>query len=110
MQIISVSIDLAKINKDKIKAVDKSGAPFKNGQKYYNLDVIVSDEPDKYGNNVSICEPQTKEQRTMKAKREYLGNGKTVWSSAPNVPPPHQSETPFTDEMNQINQKDDLPF
>jgi len=108
MQIISCSIDLSKIDKSKIKSVDKNGNPFKNRQKYYNLDVIVADEPDKYRNNVSVVEPQTKEQRTMKQKREYLENGKVAWQSQPNVPPP--SETPFTDEMNATDQKDDLPW
>jgi hypothetical protein len=103
--IISASINLSKIDKTKIIKGEK-------GQ-YYNIDVIVNDEPDKYGKNVSVSDTQTKEQRQAKEKKTYIGNGKVIWTSQPNVPPPSQSETPFTDEMNRVNQGGDasgLPF
>lgn len=70
--IIGASIDLSKIDKSKI-------VQGKNGAKYYNVDIIVNDKPDNYGNNVAITDKQTKEERTAKEKKVYLGNGKVVW-------------------------------
>lgn len=97
--IISASINLSKIDKTKIIKGEK-------GQ-YYNLDIIVNDQPNQYGRDVNISDSQTKEQRANKEKRTYIGDGKTVWKSQPNVPTPQQSDTPFTDA---VNAKDDLPF
>lgn len=71
--IISASIDLAKIDKSKIKEV--------NGAKYYPITISINDELDKFGNICSISTNQTKEEREAKAKKQYLGNGKQVWSS-----------------------------
>jgi len=102
-QIISCSIDLSKI--DKTKIVEGKG-----GAKYYDFDVITKDEKDQYGNDVSISQKQAADERKAKEKKIYIGRGKIVWSSPPNVPPPAKSETPYTDEMNTTNQKDDLPF
>lgn len=70
--IIGLSIDLNKIDKDKI-------IPGKNGAKYYNLDVMVNDQQNDFGKDVSVTEPQTKEQRKDKVKKTYLGNGKVLW-------------------------------
>ena len=71
--IISASINLSKIDKTKI-------IKGKNGQ-YYNVSIIVNDEANEYGQDVAIVQEQTKEEREAKAKKVYLGNGKTVWSS-----------------------------
>lgn len=71
--IISASIDLAKIDKSKIQQ--------KNGAMYYNISININDEADKYGNTCSIITNQTKEEREAKAKKQYIGNGKVVWSS-----------------------------
>lgn len=76
MRIISCSIDVTKI--DKTKLVDG-----KNGAKYFNFDVIVNDEPNQYGKDVSISLSQTKEERTAKEKKVFIGNGKTVWKKEP---------------------------
>ena len=73
-RIISASIDVTKIDKSKLVAG-------KHGAQYYNFDIIVNDSTNDYGNDVSICEKQTKEQRTAKEKKVYIGSGKTVWSS-----------------------------
>ena len=75
-KIISASIDLSKINKKKIVA-------HKNGGKYYSIQITLNDEKDKYDNDVSIAEGQTKEEREKKEKKIYIGNGKTVWSKEP---------------------------
>lgn len=72
-RIISASIDVSKI--DKSKLIDG-----KNGAKYYNFDITVNDEPNKYGKDVSISQSQTKEEREANEKKVFIGNGKTVWS------------------------------
>lgn len=67
--IINLSIDVTKI--DKTKLIDG---------KYLNAQVFINDET-KYGNNVSMCYSQSKEERDNKAKKEYFANGKVVWTS-----------------------------
>lgn len=94
-RIISASIDVSKI--DKSKLIDG-----KNGAKYYNFDIIVNDEPNQYGKDVSISQSQTKEEREAKEKKVFIGNGKTVWS---------KESTPKQEKQNR-NESDsqDMPF
>lgn len=74
-KLISASLDLAKITKDRIKVTDK-------GQKFLNIDIWINDEPNQYGQNVSINEQQTKDERDRKDKKNYIGNGKTMDQTA----------------------------
>lgn len=94
-KIISASIDLSKIDKARIH-------PGKTGAKYYNIQVIINDEKDGYGNDCAIIENQTKEERAAGAKKKYIGNGKVVW------------ESPIKEQDHQIEEQepypDDLPF
>jgi hypothetical protein len=71
--IISSSIDLSKIDKTKI-------VQGKNGGQYYNVTINLYDTTDNYGNNASITEAQSKEQRDAKEPKKYLGNGKVNWT------------------------------
>ena len=98
-KIISASIDLTKIDKSKI--IDgKKG-------KYYNLDITVNDDKDQYGNDVSISTSLTKEERTSKVKRTYLGNGKIVWTNE-STTAPTTTVTPTSGSPSP--QDDGLPF
>jgi hypothetical protein len=72
MQIISCSIDVSKIDKTRL-------IQGKNGSVYFNFDMIVNEEPDKYGKHASISISQTKDEREAKKPKTYLGNGKVVW-------------------------------
>jgi hypothetical protein len=72
-QLLAVSIDLTKIDKSQI-------VEGKNGGKYVNVTLSVNDEDDKFGNNVSLWQSQSKEDREAKASRNFLGNGKKLWS------------------------------
>ena len=74
-QIIGASIDLTKIDKSKI-------ITGKTGAQYYNITIIVNDEPNQYGKDVAVQNEQTKEQRLAKEKPTYIGSGKVVWSKA----------------------------
>tara|TARA_R110000744_G_scaffold273530_1_gene386724 strand:+ start:3198 stop:3497 length:300 start_codon:yes stop_codon:yes gene_type:complete len=70
--IINASIRVDKLPKEKfIKG--------KDGAVYYNLTISVNNDT-RYGNNVAITDSQTKEERDAKVQRNYLGNGKVVWT------------------------------
>lgn len=90
--IISASIDLSKLDKSKIKNHE-------NGSKYYPVSIFIRDDKDTYGNDVSICTGQTKEERESNQKKQYIGNGKVVYgkpaaaSGGGNDEP--QSDLPF---------------
>lgn len=107
MKIITAQIDLSKIDKSRIVKTDKSGQPFKNGQQFYDVTIILNDEADKFGQDVSISNGQTKEEREAKAKRTFIGNGKTVFSKEP-----EQKETPASNQTSSGSASDDdlLPF
>jgi hypothetical protein len=92
-QLLAVSIDLTKIDKSQI-------IEGKNGGKYVNVTLSVNDEDDKFGNNVSLWQSQSKEDREAKANRVFLGNGKKLWSDDSS-----SRQTPKKQEVN-----DDLPF
>lgn len=101
-QIISVSVNLSKIDKSKI--VDG-----KNGAKYYNMNIIVNDDFDQYNNNVQVTDSQTKEQRSAKEKRNFIGNGRVIWSNLAEV----KKDAPQQDNGNGYSSSpsdSDLPF
>lgn len=66
--LISLSIDLTKVTKSRLKE-----------GKYLNTTISINDET-KFGNNVSMYESQTKEERSSKTPRTYLANGRVVWT------------------------------
>ena len=70
--LISASIRVDKLPKEKF-------VKGKDGAVYYNLTVSIQDET-RYGNNVAITDSQTKEEREAKKPKNYLGNGKVVWT------------------------------
>ena len=45
-----------------------------------NYTLSISDETNEYGQNISMYEEQTKEQRQAGEKRKYIGNGKIFWT------------------------------
>jgi hypothetical protein len=93
--LISLSIDATKVTK----------ARMKDG-KYINITINISDEVDKYGNNVSAWENQTKDERDSKAKRNYLGNGRVLFTEGDVFKPGKQEESSnHTEEDNS-----DMPF
>ena len=74
MKIISASINLNKINKSKL-------VKGKDGNEYLNISIICNDSENEWGKDVSITEGQTEQERKDKVKKNYLGNGKTVYNS-----------------------------
>lgn len=66
---INISIDLSKIDKSRIKEG-------KNGAKYYNITVDKKQAPDQYGNDHTVYNTPTKEEREAKVGKVYIGSGK----------------------------------
>jgi len=91
--LISLSIDATKITKSRMDG------------KYVNITINISDEVDKYGNNVAAWESQSKEERDSKAKRSYIGNGRVLYTQGEVLKPDGNSPAPATKSY-----EDDMPF
>lgn len=97
--LLNFSINLDKLDKSKVIKGSKGN--------YYDLTVSINDQTSQYGNNVSVFDSQTKEQREAKAEKNYVANGKVVWtdgniSVAERVEQPQQAQAATADV--------DLPF
>ena len=99
-QLISASIDVSKISKDKLVKGAKGT--------YLNITISINDEIDQYGNQVGIYESQSKEDREAKEKKNYLGNGKIAWSSEGGSTAKQTPATPTPPPI--IEEESDLPF
>lgn len=93
-KLIALSIDVTKLDKSKF-VTGKKGT-------YANITISVNDEADQFGNDVSVWESQTKEERDDKANRNFLGNGKTIWSS--------ESGSNSQKGGSKAKEENDLPF
>jgi hypothetical protein len=96
----NVSIDVTKIDKAKLY----------NG-KYLNVTISINDQTDAYGNNVSVTESQTKEERDLKTSKRYIGNGKVVYTNG-DVKVAEKQDKPLQTASQKFAQQeqDDLPF
>ena len=97
---ISLSIDVTKIDKDRLIAGKKG--TYLDAQVFINLA-----EADQYGNHGMITQSQTKQERQAGGQGAILGNGKIFWREESNVQPiqtvPGQAvDAPTFD--------DDIPF
>jgi hypothetical protein len=103
-QLISASIDVSKISKDKLVQGAKG--------KYLNITISINDEIDQYGNQVGIYESQSQTEREAKDKKNYLGNGKIAWSSEGGSTAPKQAPFKPTPPPAApvIEESEDLPF
>jgi hypothetical protein len=95
--LINFNLNVAKLPKEKFVAG-------KEGAVYVNLTMAVNDET-RYGNNTSVYVAQSKEEREAKKQRQYLGNGKVLWTD--NVITLAERE-PQADPV--TTEKVDLPF
>ena len=96
--IISLSIDVTKIDKSKLVK-----------DKYLNLDVIVNDETNNFGQNVSASHSQSKEERESKVSKVYLGNGKVNWTNG-QIVKAESVATNQTQQRGRVEETSDLPF
>ena len=95
-KLFSIKLDVQKIDKSKLYKGAKGT--------YLSLTASMNDEPDQYGNDVSVWLEQSPEERNAKANKTFLGNGKVFWSSEGTV---NNSAPPLN---NNDDDDDDLPF
>ena len=106
--IINASINVAKLPKEKFVAG-------KDGAVWYNLTISINDDT-RYGNNVSLTDARTKEERDAEKPNLYLGNGKVVWikdaQGESGMITLAQKEEKAEDARTAVTQKEDsdLPF
>ncbi len=103
-QLFSASLDVSKISKDKLVKGEKGN--------YLNITISINDEADKYGNVLTITESQTQEEREAKANKNYLANGKLVWSTEGGSTFKKTPATPIANPSSEakVEEGDDLPF
>ena len=109
-QLITASICLNDIPKDKIQAAD-------NGKKYLNICIAEMQQPDSYGKTHTIYLQQSAMERQGKAPRVYIGKGKNWIPAGGNAAPQSQPQpaNPFASGQPPVSDKihdeeDDLPF
>lgn len=74
---------------------------------YKNYTIAINDETNTFGQNVSMYEEQTKEQRDAKEKKKYIGNGKVFWTDGKIVVAEKKQAAQQTGTVDEVS---DLPF
>ena len=101
-RLVSIKIDLSKIDKSRIFESQKTGA------KYLDITGVLTDTPDQYENNGFVKQNTTKEERESGLKLPIVGNFKLLKIlESPGQSAPAQ---PIQRQINPIVQSDDLPF
>ena len=67
------------------------------------ITISLSDQPSKFGQNVSAYVSQTKEQREADMPKFYVGNGKTFWSKGETPVPQREQPTPEPQNVTAAN-------
>ena len=100
--ILAASINLNEIPKEKI-IIGKKG-------KYLPISITLNDELDQFGNQGPVIVSQSKEERTAKEAKTYLGNVKLVWTNGEvkKFDNPQQQQAQPVQAAAVID--DDLPF
>ena len=100
--LLGISIDVEKLPKEK----------FVKGKKgtYYNFTVSINDKTNDFGQNVSVFDSQTPEEREAKAPKNWLGNGKVFWNDGNIVNAERKEESAPASSNSQPSEVDDLPF
>lgn len=89
-RILTVKIDVTKINKDKLFV----GKPKADGSTPKYLDLVLMETPDdKYGNDFRVVQSVSKEERAAGVKGAILGNAKWIG----NASAPRQESKPEDD-------------
>ena len=73
------------------------------------ITISLSDQPGKFGQNVSAYVSQNKEQREADTPKFYVGNGKTFWSKGETPVPQREEQQQAPHPV--LSEKDDsFPF
>ena len=100
--LLNISINVADLPKEK----------FVQGKKgtYYNFTVSVNDDTNQFGQNVSVYDSQTKEEREAKKSKQYIGNGKVVWTDGSMVTVERTDAPTEAPKAEVVETTGDLPF
>lgn len=98
--LINFSLNLDKLDKSKVIKGKKGN--------YYSLTLSVSDETSLYGDNVGVFDSQTKEEREAKTDKNYVGNGKVIWTDGSIVTAKRVEEVESAPQA--VEEDVDLPF
>jgi hypothetical protein len=103
-KLITAKIDVTKIPKEAIYIGEKG--------KYLSIDIWINDEDDNYGNDTSINVSQSKEDREAKAKKIYIGNGKTKFGFSEKAAPVSNQKpgVVVSNTKDWDDADDDIPF
>lgn len=100
-RLVSIKIDLSKINESRIFESKKTGA------RYLDITGVLTDTPDQYENNGFVKQNTTKEEREAGVKLPIVGNFKLLKIlDSPGQSVPAQ---PIQQEINPIDNSE-LPF
>ena len=96
--LLNVNINVENLPKEK----------FVKGKKgvYYNFIISVNDETNQFGQNVSAFDSQTPEEREAKKQKNYIGNGKVIWTDGNCV----RAEQQENNQEQKTENNTDLPF
>lgn len=99
---IKLKIDVTKIDKTRL---------FKGAKGTY-LDLVVyeNDAPDEYGNDFSVKQDCTKEDREAGVKMPYIGNGKNMGQKAKPATAPRKVAATYAAPQQEEPEGDDIPF
>jgi hypothetical protein len=99
---IKIKLDVTKIDKSRLYKGAKGT--------YLDLVVYENESPDTYGNDYSVKQDCTKEDRDAGVKMPYIGNGKRIGQKAP---PPQQTTRSIQRAQPQaqdIEDNSEIPF
>jgi hypothetical protein len=101
--LIELKLDLEKLKKEK----------YFKGKKgtYYTVTLSVSDDTNDWGQNVSAFDSLTKEERDAKVSKNFVGNGKVIWTDGKITKADIQENSSSSKKSKSIlGEDDDLPF
>jgi len=108
-KMLNVSIDVTKIDKEQLVQGKKVNTITGKVSQYLNLTVAISDNKDKYGNDVSCWQSQEQDARERGEERLYLGNGRVFWSK--DTPAQRVAKEDFgTSEASVVSMSEEVPF
>jgi len=89
-----------------MSALATIGIKGKDG-KYKDYTISISDFTNDYGQNVSMYEEQSKEEREQKVPKKYIGNGKVYWTDGKISVAERQKQSESTQK---VDVDEELPF
>ena len=102
MKVISLQIDVTKINKERLYEGKKG--------KYLNAVLFLNEETDQYGNNGFISESVSKEERDKGVKGNILGNAKDLSKGSKKDVDGYPKNSQQKNPSYNVDENDGLPF